>query len=242
MLVENPVVITEKELMKLARQARGRITTIYLHWTAGRYGQVYDDYHLNIDQDGTVYVLAEHYESGLSVEKHAAAIKALANELDWPRGRNGHLTGIIDCAGLQRTLAAEKNVVELFYEQGIDLSPTTQAEKERWSGIQRVKQYLQLREADDKDAWPKGKPRLFVFRNNANMIKEFKSYRWKPDSDSDVIKEGDDAMDDLRYYIARRPEAYHHDVPMTDVMRHKEEAVRRATANRAASGRKRRFW
>ena len=59
MLVENPVVITEKELMKLARQARGRITTIYLHWTAGRYGQVYDDYHLNIDQDGTVYVTCD---------------------------------------------------------------------------------------------------------------------------------------------------------------------------------------
>ena len=59
MLVENPVVITEKELMKLARQARGRITTIYLHWTAGRYGQVFDDYHLNIDQDGTVYVTCD---------------------------------------------------------------------------------------------------------------------------------------------------------------------------------------
>jgi hypothetical protein len=61
MLVENPVVITEKELMKLARQARGRITTIYLHWTAGRYGQVFDDYHLNIDQDGTVYVTCDDF-------------------------------------------------------------------------------------------------------------------------------------------------------------------------------------
>ena len=59
MLVENPVEITEKELIKLARQARGRITTVYLHWTAGRYGQVYDDYHLNIDKDGTVYVTCD---------------------------------------------------------------------------------------------------------------------------------------------------------------------------------------
>lgn len=59
MLVENPVVITEEELIKLARQARGRITTIYLHWTAGHYGDVYDDYHLNIDQDGAVYITCD---------------------------------------------------------------------------------------------------------------------------------------------------------------------------------------
>ena len=59
MFVTNPVEIAEKELIKLARQARGKITTIYLHWTAGRYGQVYDDYHLNIDQDGTVYVTCD---------------------------------------------------------------------------------------------------------------------------------------------------------------------------------------
>lgn len=35
--------------------SRDHITQLYLHWTAGRYGQVYDDYHLNIDADGTVY-------------------------------------------------------------------------------------------------------------------------------------------------------------------------------------------
>ena len=36
----------------MAKLARGRITTIYLHWTAGYYSQVFDDYHLCIDQDG----------------------------------------------------------------------------------------------------------------------------------------------------------------------------------------------
>ena len=59
MVVENPVVITEKELFELAKQARGRITAIYLHWTAGHYGQVFDDYHLCIDQDGTVYATCD---------------------------------------------------------------------------------------------------------------------------------------------------------------------------------------
>lgn len=52
MLVENPVKITETQIKKMAKLARGRITTIYLHWTAGHYSQVFDDYHLCIDQDG----------------------------------------------------------------------------------------------------------------------------------------------------------------------------------------------
>jgi len=59
MIVKNPIPITEDELIKLAKRVKGRITTIYLHWTAGHYGQVYDDYHLNIDRDGTVYVTCD---------------------------------------------------------------------------------------------------------------------------------------------------------------------------------------
>lgn len=37
-------------------QAVGREPKIYLHWTAGHYGQMYtDEYHLSIDQDGSIY-------------------------------------------------------------------------------------------------------------------------------------------------------------------------------------------
>ncbi|MBQ5344707.1 MAG: N-acetylmuramoyl-L-alanine amidase [Acidaminococcaceae bacterium] len=56
MLVQNPIPVTEGILRNMARQARDEIDHIYLHWTAGHYGQVYDDYHLCIDRDGTVYV------------------------------------------------------------------------------------------------------------------------------------------------------------------------------------------
>lgn len=31
------------------------IKRIYLHWSAGHYHQVYEDYHLSIDEDGSVY-------------------------------------------------------------------------------------------------------------------------------------------------------------------------------------------
>ena len=56
MLLENPVMITEEKLRAMAKEVKHGIRRIYLHWTAGRYGQVYDEYHLCIDRDGTVYV------------------------------------------------------------------------------------------------------------------------------------------------------------------------------------------
>ena len=36
-------------------EAYGRDPKIYLHWTAGRYGQFWDSYHLQIDDDGKIY-------------------------------------------------------------------------------------------------------------------------------------------------------------------------------------------
>ena len=61
MLVQNPEVIMEGRLRTMAREARNGIKTIYMHWTAGHYGQDYDDYHLCIDRDGTVYVNCKHF-------------------------------------------------------------------------------------------------------------------------------------------------------------------------------------
>ena len=47
--------LTAAKLAELVALGHNRISQIYLHWTAGRYGQLYDDYHFNIDADGTVY-------------------------------------------------------------------------------------------------------------------------------------------------------------------------------------------
>ena len=55
MLVANPHRINHHELQILAQRAKGSIEHIYLHWTAGRYGQAFDDYHLNIDEHGEIY-------------------------------------------------------------------------------------------------------------------------------------------------------------------------------------------
>lgn len=36
-----------------------RDAKIYLHWSAGHYGQFYEDYHLNIDADGSIYAMTD---------------------------------------------------------------------------------------------------------------------------------------------------------------------------------------
>ncbi|WP_299447811.1 N-acetylmuramoyl-L-alanine amidase [uncultured Phascolarctobacterium sp.] len=55
MLIIEPKLLTLRELHNLAAAAKGKINRLYLHWTAGRYGQFFDDYHVNIDADGEFY-------------------------------------------------------------------------------------------------------------------------------------------------------------------------------------------
>lgn len=57
--------ITLIELKQLALQSKSSLQSIaqnsnrriklYLHWSAGHYGQFFNDYHINIDQDGSIY-------------------------------------------------------------------------------------------------------------------------------------------------------------------------------------------
>lgn len=155
-----------------------------------------------VDPYQNIYAIEEHYQAGQSVEWHAGQLHAIATRLNWPI-RNGKLEALIDSAANQRTLAAERTVTELFYEH--DVLADTGVEKDVWTGIQRVKQYLKLREHPQVDVWPRGKPKLFIFRNCVNMIREIKSYRWKPEGDK-PIKKNDHAMDDLKYYIMSRPD------------------------------------
>ena len=81
----------------------------------------------------------------------------------------------------------------MFYEQGIIVNPNVN--KDLFSGIARVKQYLKT---------INGKPRLYIFRNCVNLIRELKGYFW---ADGDRPKKEDDhALDELRYYIMTKPE------------------------------------
>lgn len=147
-----------------------------------------------VDGDGTIFVVAEHYEAGRDASYHIDAIKRISAALGWHTDSRGRIEALIDAAATQRTLAAEKSVAQLFFEGGIAVNP--HVDKQLFAGINRVKAQLK---GDD------GRPKLYIFSCCKNLIRELKSYFWN----GDVPKKKDDhALDELRYYIMSRPQPY----------------------------------
>lgn len=58
--------ITLVELKAMAQSAKGSIRKVYLHWSAGHYGQFFPDYHINIDHDGSIYVSVDDLTTHLN--------------------------------------------------------------------------------------------------------------------------------------------------------------------------------
>ena len=48
-----------REALAAAAAEYGRETKVYLHWSAGHYGQFWSDYHVQIDKDGSIYVIGD---------------------------------------------------------------------------------------------------------------------------------------------------------------------------------------
>ena len=53
-----------------AANSVGRGIKIYLHWSAGHYGQFFDDYHINIDSDGSIYASTDDLSERLAHTYH----------------------------------------------------------------------------------------------------------------------------------------------------------------------------
>jgi len=51
--------ITLADLKVMAQSAKGKISKVYMHWSAGHYGQQFPDYHLLVDSDGTLYATVD---------------------------------------------------------------------------------------------------------------------------------------------------------------------------------------
>ena len=173
-----------------------------------------------VDFDGNVYVVAEHYEAGRTVDYHAAKIKEISAALGWHTDSAGRIEALIDSAASQRTLASEKSVAELFYEQGILVN--TRVNKDLFSGINRVKRAFSTK-------------KLFIFRTCVNLIRELKSYWW---GDGDVpLKKDDHALDELRYYISSRPAQPPPKVEPTEIQKDKDRLARKLKRARQANER-----
>ena len=50
-----------ERVRQLAKESYAEIDHIYLHWTAGHYGQCYDSYHICIDKDGEIYLMTDDF-------------------------------------------------------------------------------------------------------------------------------------------------------------------------------------
>ncbi len=145
-----------------------------------------------VDFDDNVYVVAEHYEAGRDIDYHADQIKRISKELDWFTDGKGRICALIDSASKQRTLGSIKSVAELFYERDILVNPNV--EKDLFSGIARVKSYLNTKN---------GLPNIYVFKNCVNLIRELKGYYW---GSGDAPRKADDhSLDEMRYYLMSKP-------------------------------------
>ncbi len=167
-----------------------------------------------VDYDGNVYVIYEHYAAGRDIDYHSDAIKEICSRINWHTDRNGRIEALIDSAANQRTLAYSKSVAELFYERGILVN--TKVNKDLFSGISRVKSYLNVKN---------GLPNIYIFKNCVNMIREIKGYFWG--ANDSPVKRDDHAMDELRYYLMTKPNLKEPKKEKTDVQRDKERKMRK---------------
>jgi phage terminase large subunit-like protein len=176
----------------------------------------------SVDYDGNVYVQAEHFEGGKDVCYHAQKIKEISNRLGWKRDASGKIGALIDSAANQKTLSSLKSVTELFWEQGINVNPSVN--KDMFSGIQRVKQYLKVVD---------GKPKIYIFKQCTNLIRELKSYRW---GEGENPKKTDDhALDELRYYLMTKPKNTPPQKQKTEIQKDKERLYRKILNERKSN-------
>ena len=171
-----------------------------------------------VDYDGNIYVIAEHYFSNKTVEWHADKIREKCIKLGWKQ-RNGFIDALIDSAANQKTLASEKSVAELFYDNKINVN--TKVNKDLFAGISRVKSYLKN---------IKGEARLKIFSTCTNLIREIKGYFW---GNADTpIKKDDHALDELRYYIMTKPEPTKQFDIKSEITLHKDRLIQKARGKR----------
>ncbi|MBQ3220933.1 MAG: terminase family protein [Clostridia bacterium] len=167
-----------------------------------------------VDFDDNVYVTYEHYEAGRDIDYHANEIKRICELLQWKRDGRGRICAMIDSAAKQRTLSGVKSVAELFYERGILVNP--EVEKDLFSGIARVKSYLNQKN---------GLPNIFIFNTCVNLISEIKGYYWG--SGDAPRKARDHSLDEMRYYLMSRPKKTPPKTEKTAVQKDKEAMMRR---------------
>ena len=139
--------------------------------------------------DGTLIIYRELYRKGLTGEDLGYRITEM--ELEDPFS----VAGVLDTAAWNRTGTTGPTVGETLVKQGHKLR---RADKNRIQGKIQVHEYLRLQQS--------GRPRLQIFNNCPNLIRELQSIPLDKANPEDVdTKAQDHAYDALRYLIMSRP-------------------------------------
>ena len=139
--------------------------------------------------DGTLIVYRELYQKGLTGQDLGYKITEM--ELQDPFS----VPGVLDTAAWNRTGTTGPTVGETLVKQGHKLR---RADKNRIQGKIQIHEYLRLQQS--------GRPRLQIFNNCPNLIRELQSIPLDKSNPEDVdTKAQDHAYDALRYLIMSRP-------------------------------------
>lgn len=153
-----------------------------------------------VDPDGRIYTFYEHYESGLTIDKHAVKVHKINETL----GRTPDFY-IGDPSIRSVDPITGTSIQQEYIKYGI---PIALANNDVAAGLVRVNRYLSL--------GVDGKPNLIITRNCQKLIWELGRYRWKTYANKKLMrsnnvfevpnKKDDHACDSLRYFIMSRPD------------------------------------
>ncbi len=140
--------------------------------------------------DNTLIIYRELYRKGLTGSALAEMITA------YEKDDNKSIQGVLDTAAWNKTGVGGPTVGETLVRAGHKLRP---ADKNRIQGKIQIHEYLK----QDKTT---GRPKLQIFSNCVNLIRELQSIPVDPNKPEDVdTKASDHAYDALRYLIMSRP-------------------------------------
>tara|TARA_Y100001963_G_scaffold3853_1_gene5063 strand:- start:720 stop:2336 length:1617 start_codon:yes stop_codon:yes gene_type:complete len=140
--------------------------------------------------DDTLIIYRELYKKGLTGSALAEMITA------YEKDDHKSIQGVLDTAAWNKTGVGGPTVGETLVRAGHKLRP---ADKNRIQGKIQIHEYLKQNKTT-------GRPRLQIFSNCINLIRELQSIPVDPNKPEDVdTKASDHAYDALRYLIMSRP-------------------------------------
>lgn len=166
-----------------------------------------------VDYEGNIFLHREKYDTGKIVSDHAKEIENLLTLDEWQRFTSPSFFTIADTSVNTKDPITGRTIAEEYSDHNIffDL-----ANKDVMGGINRVREYLRY---DPTHKHPftgeMGAPRFFINEKCVNAIREYQTYKWKPQTARDnelnlqeqPLKKFDHSPDRDRYFIMSRPRA-----------------------------------